>query len=74
MATSGASGEHYGGHRPGSNEYSDSIVALEAETGRRRWHYQLLRHDIWNYVGPKYSQIYIYRTRFGIRNPHAFVI
>jgi quinoprotein glucose dehydrogenase len=44
----------YGGHRRGDNLFSDSIVALNARTGKRVWHYQLVHHDLWDYdaVGP----------------------
>jgi len=44
----------YGGWRPGDNLYSDSLVALDAKTGRRVWHYQMIHHDLWEYdnVGP----------------------
>jgi quinoprotein glucose dehydrogenase len=44
-----ATSEYYGGHRPGNNLYSSSLVALDAKTGRRVWHYQLVHHDIWDY-------------------------
>lgn len=43
-----ATGDYYGGHRPGSNLYSTSVVALDMRTGKRRWHYQLAHHDIWD--------------------------
>ena len=44
----------YGGWRPGDNLYSDRLVALEAKTGRRVWHFQTIHHDLWEYdnVGP----------------------
>jgi quinoprotein glucose dehydrogenase len=35
--------------RPGANLYSDSVVALEAATGRHIWHYQTVHHDLWDY-------------------------
>ena len=35
--------------RPGSNLYSDSVVALDAATGRHIWHYQTVHHDLWDY-------------------------
>jgi quinoprotein glucose dehydrogenase len=41
-------GDVYGGHRPGANLFSDSLVALDLKTGRRVWHYQLIHHDIWD--------------------------
>jgi quinoprotein glucose dehydrogenase len=43
-----ATGDFYGGHRPGNNLFSSSIVCLEARTGRRVWHYQLVHHDLWD--------------------------
>jgi glucose dehydrogenase len=39
----------YGGHRPGQNLYSNSLVCLDAKTGRRVWHYQMVHHDLWDY-------------------------
>jgi quinoprotein glucose dehydrogenase len=42
----------YGGHRPGDNLYSSSLVALDIRTGRLAWHYQLIHHDIWDYDMP----------------------
>jgi quinoprotein glucose dehydrogenase len=38
----------YGGQHPGANLFSSSVVALDAETGKRRWHFQLVHHDIWD--------------------------
>ncbi len=45
---------YYGGHRPGDNLFSNSLVALDAATGERVWHFQMVHHDIWEYdtVGP----------------------
>jgi glucose dehydrogenase len=39
----------YGGHRPGQNLYSNSLVCLEAKTGKRVWHFQMVHHDLWDY-------------------------
>ena len=41
--------DEYGGHRPGNNLFSTSVVALDVKTGLRRWHYQFTHHDIWDY-------------------------
>lgn len=41
--------DHYGGDRPGDNLYSDSVVALNASTGKRVWHFQTVHHDVWDY-------------------------
>jgi quinoprotein glucose dehydrogenase len=45
---------YYGGHRPGDNLYSNTLVALEAATGKKVWHFQMVHHDVWEYdtVGP----------------------
>ena len=42
----------YGGHRPGQNLFASSLVCLDARTGRRVWHYQLVHHDLWDYDLP----------------------
>ena len=44
--------DEYGGHRPGNNLFGTSLVALDAKTGKRRWHYQFVHHDIWDYDTP----------------------
>ncbi len=51
---SAPTGINYGGHRPGDNLFSDSIVALDVKTGKRVWHFQMVHHDLWDYdtVGP----------------------
>ena len=41
--------DYYGGFRPGDNLFADSVVALDVETGRRLWHFQVDHHPIWNY-------------------------
>ena len=45
----GATGDFYGGHRPGNNLFSDTLVCLDAKTGKRIWHFQLVHHDMWDY-------------------------
>jgi quinoprotein glucose dehydrogenase len=47
-----ATGDFYGGHRPGNNLYSQSLVCLNVKTGKKVWHYQLIHHDIWDYDLP----------------------
>lgn len=49
---SSAANEWYGGERPGANLYSDSLVCLDARTGERRWHFQMVHHDLWDYDNP----------------------
>jgi quinoprotein glucose dehydrogenase len=45
-------GDYYGGHRPGNNLFSESIVAVDLKTGARKWHYQLVHHGIWDFDIP----------------------
>lgn len=47
-----AAPDYYGGHRLGDNLFSDSLLCLDAETGKRVWHYQLTHHDLWDYDLP----------------------
>jgi quinoprotein glucose dehydrogenase len=44
--------DEYGGHRPGDNLFGNSLVALDAKTGQRKWHFQMVHHDIWDYDTP----------------------
>jgi len=44
--------DFYGGNRKGNNLFANSLVALDAETGKRRWHYQMVHHDLWDYDLP----------------------
>lgn len=46
------SSDMYGGDRHGMNLFGDSVVALEAATGKRLWHFQTVHHDIWDYDIP----------------------
>ena len=47
-----ATSDIYGGHRPGNNLYSNTLVAVELKTGRKVWHQQLVHHDIWDFDMP----------------------
>lgn len=40
---------YYGGHRPGNNLYANSLLVLDARTGKKVWHYQMVHHDLWDY-------------------------
>ena len=44
--------DEYGGHRPGDNLFGNSLVALDVKTGQRKWHFQMVHHDIWDYDTP----------------------
>jgi quinoprotein glucose dehydrogenase len=52
LPTEAATGDYYGGHRPGNNLFSTAIVALDARTGERKWHFQTIHHDIWDWDNP----------------------
>jgi quinoprotein glucose dehydrogenase len=43
------SNDYYGGHRPGDNLFAETLVAVEAETGERLWHFQAVHHGVWDY-------------------------
>jgi quinoprotein glucose dehydrogenase len=47
-----ATGDYYGGERPGDNLFSETLVAVDLNTGRRKWHYQLVHHGIWDFDIP----------------------
>jgi quinoprotein glucose dehydrogenase len=44
--------DNYGGHRLGSNLFAESLVCLDAKTGERVWHFQLVHHGLWDYDIP----------------------
>lgn len=52
VPTNGATIDYYGGFRPGDNLFSTSLIALDVKTGKRVWHQQMVKHDIWNYDNP----------------------
>ncbi len=41
-------GDYYGAYRPGNGLFGESVVAVDLKTGRRKWHYQLVHHGIWD--------------------------
>lgn len=51
-ATGSASFDWYGVNRHGDNLFADSVLALDARTGKRVWHYQVIRHDLWDWDMP----------------------
>jgi quinoprotein glucose dehydrogenase len=52
VPTGNSSPDYYGGQRDGLDLYSSSVVALDAATGRVRWHFQTVHHDVWDYDVP----------------------
>ncbi len=49
LPTGSPSPDFYGGMRPGDDRDADSVVALDARTGRKVWAFQLVHHDLWDY-------------------------
>jgi quinoprotein glucose dehydrogenase len=45
-------GDYYGGHRPGNALFSESVLAVDLRTGKRKWHYQLVHHGLWDHDIP----------------------
>jgi len=48
MGVGGPAANYWGGDRPGNNLYANSIVAVDVETGKRKWHFQTVHHDLWD--------------------------
>ena len=44
--------DYFGGFHPGDNLFANTILAIDAATGERRWHFQTVHHDVWNYDNP----------------------
>jgi quinoprotein glucose dehydrogenase len=49
LPVSTPSNDFFGGRRPGANLFAEAIVCLDASTGVRKWHYQLIHHGLWDY-------------------------
>ena len=45
-------GDYYGGNRPGDSLYADTLLALDVKTGKRKWHFQTVHHDVWDWDLP----------------------
>ena len=43
------SNDYYGGRRLGANLFGESLVCLDAATGKRKWHFQIVHHGLWDY-------------------------
>ena len=52
FATGSPANDFYGGFRKGTNLFGNCVIALDASTGERKWHYQTVHHDIWDYDNP----------------------
>ena len=52
FATEMPTNDYYGGHRHGDNLFSDSLVAVDIDSGDRLWHFQAMHHDVWDWDFP----------------------
>ena len=52
VSTGSAAFDFYGGQRGGDNVFANSVIALDAATGKRVWHFQTVHHDVWDYDIP----------------------
>ena len=52
MPVGGPASNYYGGDRPGANLFGNSVVAVDAETGKLKWYFQTVHHDLWDYDNP----------------------
>jgi quinoprotein glucose dehydrogenase len=52
VPTEMATGDYYGGHRPGNTLFADTLLAIDVKTGKRKWHYQTVHHDVWDWDLP----------------------
>jgi quinoprotein glucose dehydrogenase len=49
LPVSTPSNDYYGGYRPGNNLFGEALVCLDANTGLRKWHFQIVHHGLWDY-------------------------
>jgi quinoprotein glucose dehydrogenase len=52
MTIGSPSPNYYGGDRPGANLFGNSLVAVDAQTGKYKWHFQTIHHDLWDWDLP----------------------
>jgi quinoprotein glucose dehydrogenase len=52
LPTSTPSGDYYGGGRPGANLFAESLVCLDAATGKMKWYFQTVHHGLWDWDNP----------------------
>ncbi len=57
IGTGSASPDFYGGGRKGDNLFANCTICLDARTGKRVWHFQTLRHDLWDHDVPVYPNL-----------------
>src|SRR5579859_2526694 len=52
LPVSGPGANFYGGDRPGDNLFGNALVAVDAQTGKLKWYFQTVRHELWDYNLP----------------------
>ena len=57
LPTGTVTNDYYGADRPGDNLFSESIIAVDVETGQRQWHFQAVHHGLWDYDFPTHSNL-----------------
>jgi len=65
LPTSAASPDYYGVDRPGNGLYANSIVAVDLQSGAVRWHFQHVRHDLWDYDTPAQPILFTWNKKGG---------
>ena len=73
MPLGSAAGNYWGGDRPGANLYANCIVALDADTGKMKWYFQVVHHDLWDTDLPAAPSLFDV-TRNGRKIPAMAVI
>ena len=68
LPIAGPATNYYGGDRPGNNVFANSIVAVDAQTGKYRWHFQTVHHDIWDIDMPTAGALFDF-VQNGRRTP-----
>ncbi len=65
VATGSPTEDYYGGMRKGANLFGNCVLALDAMTGKRIWHYQTTHHDLWDWDNPSAPILVTLRTQAG---------
>jgi glucose dehydrogenase len=73
MPIGGPAGNYWGGDRPGNNLFGNSLVAVDANTGKYKWHFQVVHHDLWDTDLPAAPSLFDV-TKDGKRIPALAVI
>jgi quinohemoprotein ethanol dehydrogenase len=69
FSTGNASNDLDGSKRPGDNLFTASILAIDAHTGKYKWHFQEVHHDIWDYDAPSPVVLFDHDGTKGIGQP-----